>query len=177
MVLATQNPVEQEGTYPLPEAQLDRCLFKLLVPYPREEDYHLILSRTTGSEEVAVEHVADAAQVRALQATVRRVAVPESARKMAIHLVMATQPGSSLAPEVVNRCVALGSSPRGAQALILGGKVRALLDGRAALSTADVRATAADALRHRVMLNFRGHAEHQTGDRIVTEVLEAVRAD
>ena len=177
MVLATQNPVEQEGTYPLPEAQLDRFLFKLLVPYPREEDYHLILSRTTGSEEVAVEHVADAAQVRALQATVRRVAVPESARKMAIHLVMATQPGSSLAPEVVNRCVALGSSPRGAQALILGGKVRALLDGRAALSTADVRATAADALRHRVMLNFRGHAEHQTGDRIVTEVLEAVRAD
>jgi len=177
MVLATQNPVEQEGTYPLPEAQLDRFLFKLLVPYPREEDYHLILSRTTGDLAHRVARVADAAKVRAMQATTRRVAVPESAQRMAIHLVMATQPDSEKAPEIVKRCVALGSSPRGAQALILGAKVRALLDGRAAISAADVRATAKDALRHRIMLNFRGHAERKSGDQIVEDVLQSVRAD
>lgn len=174
-VLATQNPVEQEGTYPLPEAQLDRFLLKLLVPYPQEADYHGILERTTGSSTSIVPRVADAKTLLAMQATVRAVAVPESARTTAIRLVLATQPESAHAPEVVNRCVALGSSPRGAQALILVGKVQALLAGRAAVTQQDVRAAAHDVLRHRVMLNFRGHSERIKADSVVDAVLAAVR--
>ncbi|MGQ7374632.1 AAA family ATPase, partial [Streptococcus suis] len=127
-VMATQNPVDQEGTYPLPEAQLDRFLFKLIVGYPTEADYHTIIDRTTGGAQVTIDAVTDAATLVALRDVVRQVPVPEVAKSYAIRLVMATQPGSPYAPDAINRSVALGASPRGVQGLILAAKVRCLLD-------------------------------------------------
>ena len=173
-VMATQNPVEQEGTYPLPEAQLDRFLLKLVVGYPREEEYRAILDRTTGEEPPAVEAVSTGAEIVALRSVVRAVPVPEHVQTYAIRLVIATQPGSEHAPPLVNENVSLGASPRGAQALLLAGKVKALLAGRFAVSTDDVRAVAADALRHRLMVNFQGQSEGVGPDHVVAAVLEHV---
>ena len=175
-VMATQNPVEQEGTYPLPEAQLDRFLFKLIVGYPQESDYAEILSRTTGSAEVELTSVSDSAEVLEMRKTVRAVPVPESVVQHAVRLVMATQPGSDYAPAMVNDSVALGSSPRGAQALMLAAKVKALLAGRFAVAAEDVRGVAHQVLRHRVQVNFAGVADGVTADRVVDAVLEAVAA-
>lgn len=174
-VLATQNPVEQEGTYPLPEAQLDRFLFKLVVGYPREEDYAAILDRTTGEQEVAIEAVADGAEIVRLRHVVRAVPVPSHAMRYAIHLVMGTQPGSAYAPEAVNAYVNLGSSPRGAQSLMLAGKVRALAQGRFAVSVGDIQEMALPVLRHRLGINFHGQSEGVTDEDIVRAVLEHVR--
>ena len=174
-VMATQNPVEQEGTYPLPEAQLDRFLFKLVVGYPKEADYHEILARTTGASTVDVNSVTDGKAIIELRKTVRSVPVPEHVQAHAVRLIMATQPGSDYAPKIVNESVSLGSSPRGAQALLLAAKVKALLAGRFAVSNDDVRAVAHDALRHRVMVSFQGQAEGVSGDDIVTAVLGSVR--
>ena len=170
-VMATQNPVEQEGTYPLPEAQLDRFLFKLVVGYPEEGDYREILRRTTGEQEVELSSVSNADTINAMRSTVRQVPVPEHAEDYAIRLVMGTQPGSDYAPELVNRYVSLGSSPRGAQALLLGAKVKALLAGRFAVATEDIAAVARPVLRHRVLLGFEGLSEGVTTDQVVDEVL------
>lgn len=170
-VMATQNPVEQEGTYPLPEAQLDRFLFKLVVGYPEEGDYREILRRTTGEQEVELSSVSNAETINAMRSTVRQVPVPEHAEDYAIRLVMGTQPGSAYAPELVNRFVSLGSSPRGAQALLLGAKVKALLAGRFAVATEDIAAVARPVLRHRVLLGFEGLSEGVTTDQVVDEVL------
>jgi MoxR-like ATPase len=174
-VLATQNPVEQEGTYPLPEAQLDRFLFKLVVGYPREEDYEAILDRTTGDTEVKIEHVADAQEIVKLRQVVRAVPVPSHAKRYAIHLVMGTQPDSPYAPAMVNEYVALGSSPRGAQSLLLAAKVRALVGGRFAVSVADIKDVALPVLRHRLMVNFHGQSDGITDEKVVKAVLEHVR--
>ena len=174
-VLATQNPVEQEGTYPLPEAQLDRFLFKLVVGYPKEEDYAAILDRTTGSEAPLIEAATSGDEVVAMRDVVRQVPVPDVAKNYAIHLVMATQPGSNYAPAVVTEYVALGSSPRGAQALLLAGKVRALLNGRFAVSCDDIREVALPALRHRMLINFHGQSEGITDEQIVHEILQTVK--
>ena len=171
-VMATQNPVEQEGTYPLPEAQLDRFLFKLVVGYPEEGDYREILRRTTGEQEVELSSVSNAETINAMRSTVRQVPVPEHAEDYAIRLVMGTQPGSAYAPELVNRYVSLGSSPRGAQALLLGAKVKALLAGRFAVATEDIAAVARPVLRHRVLLGFEGLSEGITTDQVVDEILE-----
>jgi MoxR-like ATPase len=170
-VMATQNPVEQEGTYPLPEAQLDRFLFKLVVGYPEEGDYREILRRTTGEQEVELSSVSNAETINAMRSTVRQVPVPEHVEDHAIRLVMGTQPGSAYAPELVNRFVSLGSSPRGAQALLLGAKVKALLAGRFAVATEDIAAVAHPVLRHRVLLGFEGLSEGVTTDQVVDEVL------
>ena len=175
-VLATQNPVEQEGTYPLPEAQLDRFLFKVLVGYPEESDYDAILERTTGRAMPEVSPVTDAATIQELQGMVRDVPVPDLARSCAVQLVMATQPDSPYATDRVNRYVALGASPRGAQALILAGKVAALWDGRAAVSADDVLNAAAASLRHRVLLNFDGLGEGITTDDLIEEIVRSKRA-
>ncbi|MBM4060569.1 MAG: AAA family ATPase [Planctomycetes bacterium] len=172
VVLATQNPVEQEGTYPLPEAQLDRFLFKLLVGYPREEEYAAILTRTTGGSPPKVPAVASADDVLQLRTLVREVPVPEVAQRLAVRLVMATQPKSPYATERVNRFVHLGSSPRGAQALVLAGKVHALCGGRFAVSADDVCKAALPALRHRLLLNFEGLGEGVTPDDLVREIVE-----
>jgi len=174
-VLATQNPVEQEGTYPLPEAQLDRFLFKLVVGYPREEDYAAILDRTTGDVETNIEAVASARDIVDLRHVVRAVPVPAHAKQYAIHLVMATQPGSPYAPKMINDYVALGSSPRGAQSLLLAAKVRSLVNGRYSVSTSDIRDVALPVLRHRLLVNFQAQSDRITDEKIVQEVLSSVR--
>jgi MoxR-like ATPase len=174
IVLATQNPIEQEGTYPLPEAQVDRFLLKLLVGYPGEQEYHEILERTTGAQVPEARRVTDGARIVALRRIVRQVPVPEAVRTYAVRLVMATQPGSDYAPEAVARYLSLGSSPRGAQALLLAAKYRALEQGRFAAAVEDIQAVALPVLRHRVLLNFRGQSERKTPDELVAEVLRAV---
>ena len=176
-VMATQNPVEQEGTYPLPEAQLDRFLMKLVVGYPEEGEYLEILNRTTGNSEAAIQAVSNGSEILAMRETVRQVPVPEAVMTHAVQLVMGTQPERAYSPPMVNEFVALGSSPRGAQALILCGKVRALLDGRFAVSRDDIRAAAPAVLRHRVLVNFHGMAEGVTADTIVDAVLAHVPAN
>jgi MoxR-like ATPase len=170
-VMATQNPVEQEGTYPLPEAQLDRFLFKLVVGYPAEHEYKTILSRTVGSTEVELRPVSNAAEILSMRRTVRAVPVPEHAESYAVRLVMATQPKSAYAPGIVNQFVSLGASPRGAQALLLGAKVKALLAGRFSVSTNDIRSVAKAVLRHRVLLGFEGLSEGITTDQVIDDVL------
>ena len=173
-VMATQNPVEQEGTYPLPEAQLDRFLMKLIVGYPTEQEYHETLNRTTETSEVSVQPVSNGQQIRELRAVVREVPVPEHVRSYAVRLVMATQPGSPYAPSIVQDYVSLGASPRGAQSLMLAGKVQALLDGRFAVSCDDVAKIALPVLRHRVLTSFRAQSDRVTTDDVVGAVLEAV---
>ena len=174
-VLATQNPVEQEGTYPLPEAQLDRFLLKLVIGYPRESDYDAILERTTGTQEIVIKPVSNGVEINELRKIVRDVPVPAQAKKHAIRLVMGTQPGSDYAPDEVNEYVALGASPRGAQALLLVGKVRALLGGRFAVSTDDIDYAAANVLRHRVMLNFHAMSDNVNADKIVAAVVNKLK--
>ncbi|MFT7679737.1 MAG: MoxR-like ATPase [Planctomycetota bacterium] len=173
-VMATQNPVEQEGTYPLPEAQMDRFLFKLVVGYPKESEYKEILLRTTGDKDEALKPVSNAAEVIAQRHTVRSVPVPEAVMDYAVRLVVATQPGSKYAPNLVNQYVALGSSPRGAQGLLLAGKVFALLGKRFSVSCDDVAMAAKDVLRHRLLLSFAGQAEGITADQVVDTVIAAV---
>ena len=174
-VLATQNPVEQEGTYPLPEAQLDRFLFKVVVGYPKEEDYAAILDRTTGGEPPQIRAATSGDEVVEMRDVVRQVPVPGAAKNYAIYLVMATQPGSKYAPAIVDEYVALGSSPRGAQSLLLAGKVRALLNERFAVSCDDIREVALPVLRHRILLNFHGQSDGVTDAQIVNEVLKTVK--
>ncbi len=173
-VMATQNPIEQEGTYPLPEAQLDRFLFKLVVGYPAEREYVEILDRTTSDTEVEIQAVSSANEIVELRDVVRAVPVPDHVKSYAVRLVMGTQPGSDYSPELVNENVALGSSPRGAQGLLLGAKVRALLGSRHAAGTDDVKDVALSVLRHRVLVNFQGQADGVTPDKIVRAVLDHV---
>ncbi len=175
-VMATQNPVEQEGTYPLPEAQLDRFLMKIVVGYPEEEEYRAILDRTTGSEEVTVSKVSDGKEIMEMRDIVRAIPVPDHVQRYAIRLVMATQPGTEHAPQLVNENVLLGSSPRGAQGLLLAAKVKALLADRFAVATEDIAAVAHAVLRHRLHINFQGQADGVTADNVVDGVLSHVRA-
>ena len=173
-VLATQNPIEMEGTYPLPEAQLDRFLLKLRVRYPAIEELNAIIDRTTHARPVAVERVMSGAKVLAFRELIREVPVASHVRDFASGIVMATHPQAGDAPEVSRRFVRYGSSPRGAQALILGGKVRALSEGRYNVSVDDVKALAAPALRHRVILNFEGEAEGVDVDNLIAQIIESV---
>ena len=170
-VMATQNPVEQEGTYPLPEAQLDRFLMKLIVGYPEEAEYLEILNRTTGRSTPQLKAVSSGDGILRLRETVRQVPVPEVVLRHAVQLVLATQPGRGSSPAMVDEFVSLGSSPRGAQALILCGKVKALLDGRYAVSRDDLRSAAPAVLRHRILMNFHAMAEGMTPDLVVDAVL------
>ncbi len=174
IVMATQNPIEQEGTYPLPEAQLDRFLVKLLVDYPAEREYHDILLRTTGTDLPTVEPVSTGDEILSMRRIVRSVEVTEQVRAYAIRLVMATQPGSPHAPAAISRAVALGSSPRGAQGLMLMGKARALMGGRYAVSCEDVRAVALPVLRHRLLLNFEAQADRVHPDDLVRAAVSSV---
>jgi MoxR-like ATPase len=175
-VMATQNPIEQEGTYPLPEAQLDRFLFKLVVGYPAEEDYRTIIRRTTANEEIELKPVTDAATVVRMRHVLRAVPLPEHVESEAIRIVMATQPGNQYSPSLVDEVVSLGASPRGVQGLILAGKVRALLQGRFAVAGEDLRAVAMDVLRHRVLVNFQGMSDGITADEVIASVLAHVPA-
>ncbi len=174
MVLATQNPIEQEGTYPLPEAQLDRFFFKLLVGYSSREQLKSILDRTTSGDEPRAEPVADAQKVLWAQKLVRRVVVAEHVQDFAIRLVLATHPQGEFATEMTNRFVRFGSSPRGVQALVLAGKVRAMLDERYHVGFDDIAKSALPALRHRLLLNFEGQAEGIRADDILNDILKNV---
>jgi MoxR-like ATPase len=172
-VLATQNPIEMEGTYPLPEAQLDRFTFKLRVDLPAREELHAILDRTTGADEPAVRPVLGRDRLLDMRALVRQVPVARPVQDYVVRLCEATHPARSTVAEV-KRFVRYGSSPRGAQAVMLAAKIEALRAGRFAPSFADVRRVALPALRHRVLLNFEGEAEGVGADAIVEAVLAAL---
>ena len=174
-VLATQNPLEMEGTYPLPEAQLDRFMFKLKVKYPTEEAMHEVLERTTRNEIPEVERVVDGAQLLEMRRTVRNVPIAKPVQSYAIRLVLGSHPGSPHATDMVNKYVRYGASPRAAQALVVGGKIHALLNGRLHVSAEDIRVLAMPALRHRVLLNFEGEAEQIDTDRIVADIIERTK--
>ncbi len=175
LVLATQNPLEMEGTYPLPEAQLDRFLFKLRMRYPTEGELHEILDRTTSTHEPTITPVLSGDQVLELRAVARSVPVARPVQDYAIRLTLATHPDQPSAPDLVRRCVRYGSSPRGAQALVLAAKVHALLHDRPYVAADDVRAFALPALRHRVLLNFEGEAERVDVDQLLRDILGTVR--
>jgi len=175
LVLATQNPIEQEGTYPLPEAQLDRFLMKIDVGYAKLDDLMVILDRTTGEDTPTVGPVMDGPQILAAQRLVRGVVVAPHVKQYASRLVLATHPegefaaGGDAGP--TNKYVRCGASPRGAQALVLAGKVRALTDGRYHVGFEDIQAVAKSCLRHRILLNFEAEADRVTSDALVTELL------
>jgi MoxR-like ATPase len=171
-VLATQNPLEMEGTYPLPEAQLDRFFFKLRVTFPSREALHTIMDRTTSAEGVRAEKVLTGERLLQLRELARQVPVARMVQDFALRVLEATHPAPR-APEATRKYVRYGSSPRGAQALLIGAKIRALLDGRFAVAAADVRAVARPALRHRLILNFEGEAEGVDPDAIVEQILAA----
>jgi MoxR-like ATPase len=170
-VLATQNPLEMEGTYPLPEAQLDRFFFKIDVPFPSEEDLVRIVERTTGVESPTVGKAATGAEVLAMQRLARDVPIATHVMAYAIRLLRGTHPETESVPEIVKSFVRYGASPRGAQAMVLGAKISALLDGRFNVSYADVQAVAAPALRHRIILNFEGEAEGISTDSVVRAII------
>lgn len=175
-VMATQNPLEMEGTYPLPEAQLDRFLFKLLVTFPDMAEMESILDRTTEAVEPFVTHVCDGARVQAMGELARQVPIADGVRRYGIAIVLATHPDSEHATDMTKQYVRYGASPRGAQAMILAAKIRALLDGRYAVARDDLRDAAMPALRHRLILNFEAQAEHITPDRIISDLLDHVDA-
>ena len=172
-VLATQNPIEMEGTYPLPEAQLDRFLLKLRVRYPAIEELNAIIDRTTQVRSVSVNRVMNGPTVVALRELVREVPIASHVRDLASAIVMATHPQWEHAPSVTRRFVRYGASPRGAQALVLAAKVKALSEGRYNVSVDDLKQLAAPALRHRVILNFEGEAEGIDVDTLVDQVVDS----
>jgi MoxR-like ATPase len=174
-VLATQNPIEMEGTYPLPEAQLDRFFFKLDVEYPSVAELVEIADRTTGVEIPQPQPVADSETIRAMQTLARGVPIAQHVTEAAARLVRATLPADPDAPEIVRRYVNYGASPRGVQALILAGKIVALLDGRYNVAVDDLKAAALPALRHRLILNFEAQAEGITTGQIICEVVDGLR--
>lgn len=175
-VLATQNPLEMEGTYPLPEAQLDRFFFKLLVKFPTFEDLEAILDRTTETAQPKAEAIFNDERIRALSTLVRQIPIAPEVRRYAISVVMATHPEHDLASPMTKQFVRYGSSPRGAQAIILAAKLRAILDNRYHVARDDVRAVAPMALRHRIILNFEGQADGVPADAVIANVLKTVTA-
>lgn len=173
-VIATQNPLELEGTFPLPEAQLDRFLFKLTMQRPTPEEMETILDRTTESEAVIVQPIVDGARILEMGDLVREVKIDADLRRKAIRLVSSTDPSDSGAPELVRRYVAHGAGPRGAQALILAAKTQALLAGRGEVAADDIRHVHAMALRHRIALNFDGQAEGILPDSLLEQIVSQV---
>ena len=174
-VLATQNPIELEGTYPLPEAQLDRFFYKLKMGFPEMNALHDILDRTTQQSEPIVERVLAQGEILEMRETVRSIPVARPVQEYAIRMTLATHPESEHAHELVKKYVRYGSSPRGAQALTLGGKVHALLNNRVYVAGADVRAAAYPALRHRMLLNYEGEAEQYDVDNIIAGIIQSLR--
>jgi MoxR-like ATPase len=171
-VLATQNPLEMEGTYPLPEAQLDRFFVKLRVTYPSKEALHAILDRTTGTDDTRAEKVLSAARFVELRELVRHVPVARPVQDYCIRIVQGTHPGDGKGvPPLTRKYVRYGASPRGAQAALLGAKIRALYDGRFAVSSDDVRQVAKPTLRHRLILNFEGEAEGVDPDTVIDAIV------
>ena len=176
-VLATQNPIEQEGTYPLPEAQLDRFMFNIVIDYPSAEDEQRILASTTTDEEPAIAAVADAAEIEAMRHLVRDVPAASNVIEYALRLTRASRPtggAEDRVPADVRQWVRWGAGPRAGQALVIGAKARALLDGRTVAAPSDVRAVALPVLRHRLVLNFQAEADGVDADQVVGRLLESV---
>ncbi len=173
-VLATQNPLEMEGTYPLPEAQLDRFMFKVMVLFPSEDDLVKIVDRTTGSDAASASKVCSAVEVVEMQRLAKAVPIAAHVTAFAVSVLSASHPDQPRAPQLVRDYVRYGASPRGAQALVTAGKISALLDGRFNVSIDDIRAAALPALRHRIILNFEGEAEGITSEAVVRSILDAV---
>lgn len=171
-VLATQNPLEMEGTYPLPEAQVDRFLFKIQVPFPTSQELSLILDQTTGVVQQELSKACDAEQLIEMQRLTREVVVAQEVRDFVAQLVVSTQPSSNESPDFIKRLVRYGSSPRGAQSLILAAKARALLEGRFNVSFADIQQVGHPCLRHRMLLSFEAQAEGMTSDQVVDQLFE-----
>ena len=176
-VLATQNPIDQEGTYPLPEAQLDRFFYKLLVGYPSADELSEVVTRTTEGGTVDVKLVVDGTSLIELQQLVKQVPVASHVKDYAVRLVLATHPNSETALDITNQFLRFGSSPRGAQTLLLGAKVRALTEGRFNVSFDDIAAFALPALRHRLIVNFEAEAEGVTSDLVLDKILAEVPRD
>lgn len=174
LVMATQNPIEMEGTYPLPEAQVDRFFFKLLVPYPSLNELREIIDRTTGAELPHAKPVASSDDLLKLQRIVRKVPVADPVRDYALKIVLATHPNSETSPSEVNRYVRYGASPRAGQTLLLAGKVYALLDGRYNVAREDIRKAVKPGLRHRIILNFEAEADQITTDMLLDRIVEYV---
>ncbi|MBN2291739.1 MAG: MoxR family ATPase [Pirellulales bacterium] len=173
-VMATQNPIEQEGTYPLPEAQLDRFFFKLVVGYSNREQLNTIIDRTTRQEIIEPAKVMDGKEILDWQSLVREVVLAKHVQDYIVRLVLATHPDGQFAMPVTNQYLRWGASPRGAQTLALGAKVRALLDGRYNVSFEDVRRVYLPSMRHRVIVNFEAQAESIEPDQVLLEILEKV---
>jgi len=176
LVMATQNPIEMEGTYPLPEAQLDRFLMKILVKYPSREDLSTIVTRTIQKEETQVEAMLTREEILELRRVCRDVLVAPHVQNYAIDLVMATQPETAQAHPLAKKYIRYGSSPRGAQDLVECGQVYALMHGRLHLAIEDIQAVAAAVLRHRVILNFDAHSDGQTAETLLSEIIPSVGA-
>jgi MoxR-like ATPase len=176
-VLATQNPIDMEGTYPLPEAQLDRFFFKLQVSFPREDDLMQILTRTTTTEQTTLKKMADGRIVTAMGELARDVPAATHVTNYIARLILATHPDSPEAPEITRQYVRFGASPRGAQALMLAAKIVAMMEGRFNVAFDDVKAVALSALRHRLILNFEGEAEGIQADSVIEEILKSVPLD
>jgi MoxR-like ATPase len=173
-VMATQNPIEQEGTYPLPEAQLDRFFFKLLLNYSGREEMSSIIDRTTRGEWPEAQKRMDGTEIRQWQELVREVLIAPPVQDYAIRVVLATHPQGEFATAETNKYIRCGASPRGAQALVLAGKVRALLEGRYNVSFEDIRRVFLPSLRHRILLNFEAQAENLASDTILAQILNEV---
>ncbi len=174
-VLATENPIEQEGTHPLPEAQLDRFMFNVVIDYPTADEERRILAATTTGAAAAVSRVATGADLEGARALVRDLPAAENVLTRAMHLARATRPVDETAPPVVREWVKWGAGPRAGQALLLGAKANALVDGRSVPSLDDVRAVALPVLRHRLLLNFQAEADGVTPDQVVGQLLEQVK--
>ena len=173
-VLATQNPIELEGTYPLPEAQLDRFMFNVVMTYLPEDDEVRVVTDTTGVEEPAISRVLSGPDILEFQRVVRQVIVSDEVARYAVRLVSASRPGQRSTPELVDKYVKWGAGLRASQSMILGGKARALINGRHHVSIKDIQALAAPILRHRIVTNFYAESEHMSADGIVARLLEDV---
>jgi len=176
LVMATQNPIEMEGTYPLPEAQLDRFLMKILVTYPNRDDLNKIVERTVNADDIHVSPVLSRQEIMEIRSVCRETLVAPHVQNYAVDIVMATQPDQKEAHEVSRKYIRYGSSPRGAQALVECGRVLALMRGRYHLSVEDVKEIAVSVLRHRVILNFDAHADGKTPDAILSTIIAAQRS-
>ena len=174
MVLATQNPIEMEGTYPLPEAQIDRFFFKLKINYPEHDELREIIDKTTEDYQPDLRQIIRADSVLEMKALIRQVPIASHVKNYAIRMVLASHPDNKFAIENVKKYVLFGASPRGVQSLVLAGKVSALLEGRYSVSREDIRAVAKPSLRHRIALNIKGEAEGIDEDNIIEEIIKSI---
>ncbi|KHE93984.1 MAG: MoxR family ATPase [Candidatus Scalindua rubra] len=177
LVLATQNPIEMEGTFPLPEAQLDRFFFKVKISYPGTDELLQIVERTTELEEQELNIVIDHEEIMTMRTIAKKVLIPEGVKRYAINLVLATHPENDDSPDISKKCIRYGSSPRGIQSLIMAAKVKALLDKRYNVSFEDISSLALPALRHRIILNFEGQVKGLDSDKIISEIIRDVKID